>query len=284
MAASGAKRDGACAGGQGGGWKGAMGAGPAGQTGTGSGTAASGEKREGAVPAGKRSHPLSPALPPGSRCAAVPNPTPSLWISTRRRPHPTPSHAVHRRSPHTRTARPSHPPPVLSAAAPSPSLSPNPGSDLNSQIPLTLLIVLLDLLLPPALLSNFLRAGVHHASAHSVLAQARGFHFRSSLVDLPPVSAARSLLILCAYTACGGGAAYLWVAAACSVGSLFYVLAKAVGRSAVRMNPSRRSSGWGSEIRRWPASPGRFRPWSPSYVSRRHRSGVGAKCWACRRD
>ena len=31
-----------------------------------------------------------------------------------------------------------------------------------------------------------------------------------------------------AYTACGGGAAYLWVAAACSIGSLFYVLAKAV--------------------------------------------------------
>ena len=28
--------------------------------------------------------------------------------------------------------------------------------------------------------------------------------------------------------ACGGGAAYLWVAAACSVGSLLYVLAKAV--------------------------------------------------------
>ena len=28
--------------------------------------------------------------------------------------------------------------------------------------------------------------------------------------------------------ACGGGAAYLWVAAACSIGSLFYVLAKAV--------------------------------------------------------
>ena len=27
--------------------------------------------------------------------------------------------------------------------------------------------------------------------------------------------------------ACGGGAAYLWVAAACSIGSLFYVLSKA---------------------------------------------------------
>ncbi|XP_047083142.1 uncharacterized protein LOC124694170 [Lolium rigidum] len=88
-----------------------------------------------------------------------------------------------------------------------------------------LLIVLLDLLLPPALLSNFLRDA---AATHSLLDQARGFGFRSSLVDLPAVSAARSLLILCAYTACGGGAAYLWVAAACSVGSLLYVLAKAV--------------------------------------------------------
>uniref|UniRef100_A0A453J5V2 Uncharacterized protein n=1 Tax=Aegilops tauschii subsp. strangulata TaxID=200361 RepID=A0A453J5V2_AEGTS len=62
-----------------------------------------------------------------------------------------------------------------------------------------LLIVLLDLLLPPALLSNFLRADAHQhaASAHTLLDQARGFHFRSSLVDLPAVSAARSLLILC---------------------------------------------------------------------------------------
>ncbi|KAM0926714.1 hypothetical protein ACQ4PT_003692 [Festuca glaucescens] len=94
-----------------------------------------------------------------------------------------------------------------------------------------LLIVLLDLLLPPALLSNFLRdaaASSAHTHTHSLLDQARGFGFRSSLVDLPAVSAARSLLILCAYTACGGGAAYLWVAAACSVGSLLYVLAKAV--------------------------------------------------------
>lgn len=99
-----------------------------------------------------------------------------------------------------------------------------------------LLVVLLDLLLPPALLSSFLRDSAAHSSYqhYSLLDQARGFHFRSSLVDLPAVSAARSLLILCAYTACGGGAAYLWVAAACSVSSLFYLLAKAVavfGRS-----------------------------------------------------
>ncbi|OEL16743.1 hypothetical protein BAE44_0022237 [Dichanthelium oligosanthes] len=99
-----------------------------------------------------------------------------------------------------------------------------------------LLVVLLDLLLPPALLSNFLRAQAL-AQAHSpapvsfaasLVDQARAFRFGSSLVDLPAVSAARSLLILCAYTACGGGAAYMWVAVACSVGSLCYVLAKAV--------------------------------------------------------
>ncbi|RCV46797.1 hypothetical protein SEVIR_9G564200v4 [Setaria viridis] len=96
-----------------------------------------------------------------------------------------------------------------------------------------LLVVLLDLLLPPALLSNFLRAQAQ-AQAHSpsfaaeLADQARAFRFGSSLVDLPAVSAARSLLILCAYTACGGGAAYMWVAVACSVASLCYVLAKAV--------------------------------------------------------
>lgn len=100
-----------------------------------------------------------------------------------------------------------------------------------------LLIVLLDLLLPPALLSNFLRdAAATHT--HSLLDQARGFGFRSSLVDLPAVSAARSLLILCAYTACGGGAAYLWVAAACSVGSLLYVLAKAVAVFGLGLGPA----------------------------------------------
>jgi hypothetical protein len=67
---------------------------------------------------------------------------------------------------------------------------------------------------------------------YSLLDQAAGFRFASSLVDLPAVSAVRSLLILCAYTAFGGGAAYMWVAVACSVGSLCYVLAKAVAMSA----------------------------------------------------
>ncbi|TVU48554.1 hypothetical protein EJB05_08195, partial [Eragrostis curvula] len=105
-----------------------------------------------------------------------------------------------------------------------------------------LLVVLLDLLLPPALLNNFLRAqalaaqspsSLPFASSAFLLDQARAFRFASSLVDLPAVSAARSLLILCAYTAFGGGAAYMWVAVACSVASLGYVLAKAVAVFAV---------------------------------------------------
>ncbi|AQL06222.1 Alpha/beta hydrolase related protein [Zea mays] len=57
-----------------------------------------------------------------------------------------------------------------------------------------LLVVLLDLALPPALLSATLRGSL----APAVVAQARAFDFRSSLVDLPAVSAARALLILCA--------------------------------------------------------------------------------------
>ncbi|KAL6642774.1 hypothetical protein ACP70R_020955 [Stipagrostis hirtigluma subsp. patula] len=96
-----------------------------------------------------------------------------------------------------------------------------------------LLVVLLDLALPPALLSATLRAGGAGAEADTatfasaVSAQARAFDFRSSLVDLPAVSAARALLILCAYVVCGGGAAYLWVVVACAAGSVSYVLAKA---------------------------------------------------------
>ncbi|KAJ1296468.1 hypothetical protein BS78_01G303000 [Paspalum vaginatum] len=93
-----------------------------------------------------------------------------------------------------------------------------------------LLVVLLDLALPPALLSATLRAhpGAGASSfAAAALAQARAFDFRSSLVDLPALSAARAALILCAYVVCGGGGAYLWVVAACAAGSVSYVLAKA---------------------------------------------------------
>uniref|UniRef100_A0A452YWG5 MENTAL domain-containing protein n=3 Tax=Triticinae TaxID=1648030 RepID=A0A452YWG5_AEGTS len=94
-----------------------------------------------------------------------------------------------------------------------------------------LLVVLLDLALPPMLLSAHLHAGAdlpHRSFLPAVLDQARAFEFRSSLVDLPAVSAARALLILCAYTVCGGGGgAYLWVVAASAAASVSYVLAKA---------------------------------------------------------
>uniref|UniRef100_A0ACD5U4J0 Uncharacterized protein n=1 Tax=Avena sativa TaxID=4498 RepID=A0ACD5U4J0_AVESA len=93
-----------------------------------------------------------------------------------------------------------------------------------------LLVVLLDLALPPALLSAHLRAGAdppYRSFAPVVLDQARAFDFRSSLVDLPAVSAARALLILCAYAVCGGGGAYLWVVVASVAASVSYVLAKA---------------------------------------------------------
>jgi hypothetical protein len=102
-----------------------------------------------------------------------------------------------------------------------------------------LLVVLLDLALPPALLSSHLRAATDPAYQSfqflpAALDQARAFDFRSSLVDLPAVSAARAMLILCAYALCGGGGAYLWVVVASVAASASYVLAKA---AAMRVAP-----------------------------------------------
>ncbi|WOL05740.1 hypothetical protein Cni_G14471 [Canna indica] len=81
-----------------------------------------------------------------------------------------------------------------------------------------LLVVVLDLLLPPALLS---------AAASPPSLQLKTFRFRSSLIDLPIVSAARSLLILCAFLLCDGSQGlYLAITALCSSASVVYVLAK----------------------------------------------------------
>ncbi|PUZ40368.1 hypothetical protein GQ55_9G418000 [Panicum hallii var. hallii] len=115
-----------------------------------------------------------------------------------------------------------------------------------------LLVVLLDLALPPALLSAALRAGDGYASfASAAVAQARAFDFRSSLVDLPAVSTARALLILCAYVVCGGGGAYLWVVGACAAGSVSYVLAKAAAvlprRAALQVGGERAVTAAGPE-------------------------------------
>ncbi|OAY67048.1 uncharacterized protein LOC109707235 [Ananas comosus] len=95
-----------------------------------------------------------------------------------------------------------------------------------------LLVVGLDLLLPPALLSAALRSGPVYAAASpppSLYDQLfASFDFRSSLVDLPAVSAARALLVLCAYALCGGRGAYLAITAICSAASIGYVSIKAV--------------------------------------------------------
>ncbi|WOK91970.1 hypothetical protein Cni_G00661 [Canna indica] len=82
-----------------------------------------------------------------------------------------------------------------------------------------LLVVVLDLLLLPALLSA--------AAASPLSLQLKSFRFRSSLIDLPIVSAARSLLILCVFLLCDGSRRlYLAITAFCSSASVVYVLAK----------------------------------------------------------
>ncbi|KAG6496309.1 uncharacterized protein LOC121992875 [Zingiber officinale] len=88
-----------------------------------------------------------------------------------------------------------------------------------------LLVVVLDLLFPAAVVSA--AAADSPLSAASMSRQLRSFSFRSSLVDLPIVSALRSLLILCAFLSCGGSrGVYLCVASACSSASVVYVLLK----------------------------------------------------------
>ncbi|KAG1354663.1 putative membrane protein ycf1 [Cocos nucifera] len=89
-----------------------------------------------------------------------------------------------------------------------------------------LLIVVLDLLVPTSLVST---SSDPVLSAAPLAAQLKDFNFRTSLVDVPIISAARSLLILCVYVVCGGRGLYLWVATLCGFGSMGYVLAKGIG-------------------------------------------------------
>ncbi|XP_074558894.1 uncharacterized protein LOC141814844 [Curcuma longa] len=87
-----------------------------------------------------------------------------------------------------------------------------------------LLVVVVDLLFHAAVVSAVCDSPL---SAASVSRQLGSFRFRSSLVDLPVVSVLRSLLILCAFLACGGSrGVYLGVASACSAASVVYVLIK----------------------------------------------------------
>ncbi|XP_078155446.1 uncharacterized protein LOC144551377 [Carex rostrata] len=85
-----------------------------------------------------------------------------------------------------------------------------------------LLIILLDLLLPSALASASFRNNAN------LSIQMRSFNFRTSVTDLPLISIARSLLILCVYAICDGRGAYLGVTTLCSLASVGYVFAKGI--------------------------------------------------------
>ncbi|KAJ3689653.1 hypothetical protein LUZ61_018817 [Rhynchospora tenuis] len=85
-----------------------------------------------------------------------------------------------------------------------------------------LLIILLDLLLPPTLASTSFR------NNSNLSTQITNFNFRASVIDLPLISIARSLLILCVYAICDGRGAYLGVTTLCSLASAGYVFAKGV--------------------------------------------------------
>ncbi|PKA60419.1 hypothetical protein AXF42_Ash008479 [Apostasia shenzhenica] len=88
-----------------------------------------------------------------------------------------------------------------------------------------LLVVLLDLFVPSALLGAVNGPGFISPSFAS---QLRAFRFRDSLVDLPVVSIARSLLILCFYLVYNGRGPYLGVTTVCAAASAGYVSLKVI--------------------------------------------------------
>lgn len=101
-----------------------------------------------------------------------------------------------------------------------------------------LLVVLLDLLLPSLLLSA--SAAGPGFSASAVADQLRTYRFRSSLVDLPILSAARSLVLLCFYLCWSGKVSQLGVATLCGAASAGYVSLKAVAMFGAEDSPGKR--------------------------------------------
>ncbi|KAG5109698.1 hypothetical protein AAZX31_14G057700 [Glycine max] len=86
------------------------------------------------------------------------------------------------------------------------------------------LLVIADALVPSALLSAF--------SPSSLFSHFDNYDFGYSLIDIPLLSMARSLVILCVYSFCDGQrlshGPYLGVTMLCSVMSLMFVCLKAV--------------------------------------------------------
>ncbi|KAK8946250.1 hypothetical protein KSP40_PGU009523 [Platanthera guangdongensis] len=95
-----------------------------------------------------------------------------------------------------------------------------------------LLVVVLDLLLPSALLAA--SGDGQTFSVQALASQLRNYRYRTSLIDLPLLSATRSILILCFYLCCGGQGAYLVMATICALGSAGFVSMKAISMVGVR--------------------------------------------------
>ncbi|ESW13765.1 hypothetical protein PHAVU_008G224400 [Phaseolus vulgaris] len=87
------------------------------------------------------------------------------------------------------------------------------------------LLAIADALVPSALFSAF-------SPSSSLFSHFQNYHFGYSLIDIPLLSIARSLLILCVYSFCDGPklsrGPYLGVTMLCSVMSLIFVCLKVI--------------------------------------------------------
>ncbi|PKU74214.1 uncharacterized protein LOC110113016 [Dendrobium catenatum] len=99
-----------------------------------------------------------------------------------------------------------------------------------------LLVVFLDLLIPSALLA----AAAGGSGAPMLSVQLRSYRFGASFVDLPLLSAARSLLLLCFYMCWSGKGPYLGLATVFAVVSAGYVMLKAVAMFGAEAGTGRR--------------------------------------------
>lgn len=105
-----------------------------------------------------------------------------------------------------------------------------------------LFVVLLDLLLPSVLLAAVV--GRPGFSPPDLCAQIRSYRFGSSFVDLPVLSAARSLVLLCFYLCWSGRVPYFGLATICATLSAGYVSIKAIAMFGVESAPGRRHLLW----------------------------------------
>ncbi|KAK1262799.1 hypothetical protein QJS04_geneDACA000905 [Acorus gramineus] len=98
-----------------------------------------------------------------------------------------------------------------------------------------LLIVIIDALLPSALLSTL----ISPFSPQSIAAHLKNYDFRASIIDLPLLSLTRSIIIICVYCICDkpglSRGPYLVITTLCSLFSMVFVAVKAFTFSSIVM-------------------------------------------------